>query len=106
MIAGAIVLLAPRNVSVSASTRPAEFAQVQAIIQQRCTVCHSARPTQPGFTSAPKGVLLDTPERIRAQTQQLAQQIRSRTMPIGNLTHMTEAEREQVLNWIAHGAPR
>lgn len=106
MIAGAILLLAPRNVSVSASTRPAEFTQVQAIIQQRCTVCHSARPTQPGFASAPKGVLLDTPERIDAQTQQLAQQIRSRTMPIGNLTHMTEAEREQVLNWIAHDAPR
>jgi uncharacterized membrane protein len=83
-----------------------EFAQVQAVIQQRCAVCHSARPTQPGFVSAPKGVLLDTAEHIGAQTQQIAQQIRSRTMPIGNLTHMSEAERELVLNWIARGAPR
>jgi len=105
MIAGAMVLLAPRGQAVTPA-RTVEFAQVQAVIQQRCAVCHSARPTQPGFVSAPKGVLLDTPEHIGAQIQQIAQQIRSRTMPIGNLTHMSEAERELVLSWIAHGAPR
>lgn len=106
MIAGAIVLLMPRGQAVTTTARSVEFAQVQAVIQQRCAVCHSARPTQPGFVSAPKGVLLDTAEHIGAQTQQIAQQIRSRTMPIGNLTHMSEAERELVLNWIARGAPR
>lgn len=106
MIAGAIVLLMPRGQAVTTTARTVEFAQVQAVIQQRCAVCHSARPTQPGFVSAPKGVLLDTAEHIGAQTQQIAQQIRSRTMPIGNLTHMSEAERELVLNWIARGAPR
>jgi len=26
-------------------------------------------------------------------------------MPIGNLTCMTEAERNQLLDWIRHGAP-
>jgi uncharacterized membrane protein len=34
------------------------------------------------------------------------QQLRSRAMPLGNLTGMTEEERAAVLAWIEHGARR
>jgi len=68
-------------------------------------VCHAEKPTQPGFSAAPKGVMLDTPQRILVQTAQMRQQLAARTMPIGNLTQMTDDERAQVIAWIDAGAP-
>jgi uncharacterized membrane protein len=81
------------------------FARIQAIVAQRCTTCHSANPTQSGFTAAPNGLLLDTPERILAHTQQMRQQIATRAMPLGNITGITEEERTEMLAWIDRGAP-
>ena len=43
--------------------------------------------------------------RILAQTAQMRQQLATRTMPLGNLTHMTDDERAQVIAWIDRGAP-
>jgi hypothetical protein len=37
----------------------AQFTQVKGIIDQRCVSCHAAHPTQPGFATAPAGVMLD-----------------------------------------------
>ena len=34
---------------------------------QRCAVCHSLHPTQPGFSAPPKGIAFDTPEQIEAR---------------------------------------
>jgi uncharacterized membrane protein len=83
-----------------------EFQRVQLIFKHRCVSCHSARPTQPGFIAAPSGVLLDTPERILVRLPQIHQQVFARTMPVGNLTGLTEEERAQMLAWIERGAPR
>jgi uncharacterized membrane protein len=81
------------------------FVRIQAIVAQRCTSCHSANPTQSGFTSPPNGLLLDTPERILAHTEQMRQQIATRAMPLGNITGITEEERSEMLAWIDRGAP-
>jgi uncharacterized membrane protein len=81
------------------------FVRIQGIVAQRCTSCHSAKPTQPGFTAPPNGVLLDTPERILARTEQMRQQIATRAMPLGNTTGITEEERAEMLAWIERGAP-
>jgi uncharacterized membrane protein len=81
------------------------FARIQAIVAQRCTSCHSANPTQSGFTAPPNGLLLDTPERILAHTEQMRQQIATRAMPLGNITGITEEERSEMLAWIDRGAP-
>jgi uncharacterized membrane protein len=40
------------------------FAQAQAVIARRCLPCHSAVPTQPGFSAAPNGVSFESPEQI------------------------------------------
>jgi len=75
-------------------------------VAQRCASCHAEAPTQEGFAVAPKGILLDTPERIRAHAQKIhAQAVATKAMPIGNLTGMTDAERAQLAAWIAAGAP-
>jgi uncharacterized membrane protein len=81
------------------------FARIQAIVAQRCTSCHSANPTQSGFNAPPNGLLLDTPERILAHTEQMRQQIATRAMPLGNITGITEEERSEMLAWIDRGAP-
>ena len=81
------------------------FVHIEAIVARRCAGCHSAKPTQSGFTAAPNGVLLDTPARILARTDQIRQQIATRAMPAGNVTGITEEERAEVLAWIERGAP-
>ena len=81
------------------------FADVEAIMARRCQACHAQSPTQPGFIAAPAGVVLDTPAAILANLQKTELQLRTRAMPIGNLTQMTEEERMTVLKWIEDGAP-
>jgi len=81
---------------------PVDFAQVQAIVAVRCAVCHAEHPSL--VASAPAGVLLDTPERIRAQRQRIwVQAVQLRAMPLGNVTQATEAERSVLDRW-ARGA--
>ena len=84
---------------------PVAFAQVKAVIDSRCISCHAAKPTQPGFAAPPAGVMLETPEQLRAQAQRVHQQVVvARVMPIGNLTGITEEERALIARWFAQGA--
>jgi len=97
------VVIAPRR--PDAADAPA-FAEVQAIVVQRCAGCHAEHPTRDGFAVAPKNVLLHTPEAIAAQAQKIYEQaVATRAMPIGNLTGMTDAERAKLGAWFAAGAP-
>ena len=77
-------------------------AQATAIVQRRCVTCHSANPTNDQFRSAPAGVVLDTTEQIRARADQIkAQAVDSTAMPLGNMTGMTDQERQALGAWIA-----
>jgi uncharacterized membrane protein len=81
------------------------FAQVAAIVEQRCAVCHSMTPTNSSFSSPPAGIAFDTPEQIQARAAAIEEQaVRTRAMPLGNATEMTDAERELLGRWIAQGA--
>lgn len=89
----------------AASTGGNDFAKIEGVIQERCTVCHSASPTSPLFSTAPAGFLLDTPEQMRAQVDKIhAQTIATQIMPLGNITQMTQDERDLLAQWIAQGA--
>lgn len=95
-----------KSVAVRAISSGVPFALVAPIIAQRCTVCHGAKPTQAGFTSAPLGIKFDTPAQIKAQVAAIkAQSVTGRGMPLGNITHMTDKERALLGKWIADGAP-
>jgi uncharacterized membrane protein len=98
--------IAPGRAPVPAASSAAGFARVASIVGQRCTGCHSANPTQPGFAAPPKGVVFDTPAQIVSQAAQIHAQTSTRVMPIGNLTGMTDAERAAIADWVARGAPR
>ena len=72
-IAGVVVLLAtvwatkPDVQPAAAVAAPATFAQVQAIVTQRCVLCHSAAVQS-------KGVRLDSADEIARQAQAIYQQ--------------------------------
>jgi len=84
---------------------PADFAEVQRIIAQRCQVCHSAQPQFPGITEAPKGVMFDRPAEILARAQDIRRQVVIlRAMPLNNLTGLEEDERAAIASWLAAGA--
>ena len=51
------------------------------------------------------GLLLETPEEIRARAAMINQQVWvTRVMPPGNLTHITEPERRLIARWFKGGA--
>ena len=89
----------------AAGAAPVTFAQVAPVIAARCAPCHAVSPTQDGFDSPPAGVVLETPEAIAARSSTIATLVRSRVMPPGNLTGMTDEERDLVAGWVAAGAP-
>jgi uncharacterized membrane protein len=96
------VLIRPQNES-TAGTTAVQFAQVARIVDQRCAACHSQHPTK--VDAAPRGIKLDTPQEIKAQASAIEQQaIETRAMPLGNVTRMTQAERDLLGRWIGQGA--
>jgi uncharacterized membrane protein len=104
--AGALVPRPTPHAAAAGGSDAAQFVAIQRIVAARCVPCHAAAPTQPGFATAPKGLMLDTPETLLTHAVLIAPQVAAGTMPIGNLTGMTDAERAQLLDWIRHGAPR
>jgi uncharacterized membrane protein len=105
-LAGVAIWIRPASAPASTQpSAPVSFAVAHAIVAQRCAVCHSAKPTEPGFSAPPKGIAFDTPREIKAQVQLILQQaVVQQTMPLGNLTHMTQAERASLGAWIRQGA--
>ena len=106
---GAIVVItAPQAVAIDpalAAGPKVSFATAQAIVQTRCVTCHAPTPTNPTVISAPSGVMLDTPERIGAYAERIyVRSVHTRTMPLGNVTGMSDEERLALGAWIAQGA--
>lgn len=88
--------------AISASSGPVTFAEVRHVIDRRCAVCHSARPTDVTFGVAPAGVMFDTPEQIIAKSDRIgARAVVTRTMPPGNRTNITDAERALIGRWLS-----
>jgi uncharacterized membrane protein len=99
------ILIAPRS-AVQSSAAKVTFAQAQAVIARRCQPCHSTQPTQPGFPVAPSGVMFDSPDQIVGRAQQIYQQaVVTKNMPLGNLTNITQEQRDLVAAWVQSGAP-
>jgi uncharacterized membrane protein len=99
LIAALVVLARPEPIASSAVAAPASFAQVQAIVEQRCAVCHNA-------AVANKAIALHTPELITRHAQAIYQQtVVLKAMPMNNATGITDAERQTLARWFAAGAP-
>jgi len=89
--------------SAPAGAAAVPFARAQAIVQARCVPCHSAQPTK--VDAAPLGIVFDNPQQIEAQASLIERvAVSSKTMPLGNATGMTQAERDELGAWIRQGA--
>jgi uncharacterized membrane protein len=108
ILLGVFVALMPEPPGITGARTGAnqvQFAQVQTIIQQRCVACHAAHPTQPGFASAPAGVMLDDPDGVKRNAARIYQQaVQLKAMPLANMTNMTDLERAQLGAWFQAGA--
>ncbi len=102
VLIGVIVWLrpAPPASSAPAAARPAvSAAQVQAVIAQRCAMCH-------GEALQSKGVRLDSPAELKRHAQAVYQQaVVTKLMPINNATGITDEERALIGDWFRAGAP-
>jgi uncharacterized membrane protein len=102
LIAACVAALAPR---AAPGAGAASFAEVRRVIDERCTGCHSERPSFQGFAQPPLGLMLDSGERMRQHAGAIHKQaVASRAMPPGNLTRMTDEERALLGRWIQSGA--
>ncbi len=100
-------VLATKSVASSADSAPgnapkpsenASFAQVQAVMQARCVLCHGAQVQM-------KNVRLDSPEQMKLHAQAVYQQVVvTKQMPMNNSTQITDAERALVGDWFKAGA--
>ncbi|MFK3826073.1 urate hydroxylase PuuD [Pseudomonas yamanorum] len=96
---------APAPAEAAPAQASVDFDKVHGVIQERCAVCHSAKPTSPLFSTAPAGVMFDTPQQIQQMAPRIqAQAVASQIMPLGNITQMTQQERDLIGTWITQGA--
>jgi len=99
VVAATVAWLLPTPLPpVAKSAPPPNFGQVQAIVAERCQMCHNAAMPS-------KNVRLDSPEEIKGHAQQVYQQaVVLRLMPLNNATQITDAERAQIGRWFEAGA--
>ena len=111
ILAVVAVVAAPRSparISVGGPSGPIvpAFADVRAILEERCVPCHSSTPTHPMTQVAAAGVAFDTPPEIANWAARINERVVvTRTMPLANTTGMTEEERDVVARWFEAGAP-
>ena len=95
-----IIATAPKSHTPVVAMTKVDTSVIFAIVQQRCVSCHAPAPEFAGFTSAPLGVELDSREKLMQHAERVYQTaVITRTMPLGNLTQITEAERQQIAAW-------
>ncbi len=95
----AIWLAPPPRPPAAALPAKVSLAEVTAVMEQRCVICHNAQVQQ-------KNVALHTPELIRQQAQAIYQQtVVLKLMPMNNSTQITDAERALIQRWFETGAP-
>ncbi len=101
LLVAAIVALAPRGEAAAGGAQPVgpvPFAAVQAILAQRCYMCHGEQVQM-------KNVRLDSTGGVKTHAQALYQQVVvTKVMPLNNATGITDAERVQIKRWFEAGA--
>lgn len=84
---------------------PVGFSRVEEIVTARCLPCHSAHPTDKQFTVAPKNVMFDNADAVRAMAPRIkAMAVDSHQMPYLNRTNISDVERAELGAWIDSGA--
>lgn len=98
ILLGAAFISAPKKEGACKSN--ISTADVSQIFARRCIHCHSSKPTDDVFKTAPNGVMFNTNADIEKLKDKILQRVViTRTMPMNNKTAMTDEEREEVRCW-------
>ena len=97
-------LISPKKNELSSELQEQKITnvQIQSIIKQRCSACHSENNTDEIFTSAQAGVVFSDITSIEQWAPRIkARVIDSKDMPFMNKTKMTDKERQTLSIWLA-----
>ncbi len=98
ILLGAMWLAYPK--SVGHQQQAVSSIEAMAIIASRCSGCHAGNPSFAGLSSPPGGLILETVEHIESHADSIYQNsVLTHTMPPGNLTGITDAERQALAAW-------
>lgn len=73
------------------------FEDIKPIFEARCKMCHNA--------NSGRGDWQDYDQAFKKRVQ-IKLRVKNKTMPMGNVTRMTEEERYQVIMWVDQGAKK
>ena len=96
------ILVGEPKVSAAAQayTASTHFPTVRDTVLGRCAMCHAAEPSYEGIYHAPKGVVLETDGAIAEHAKEIYLQAgRSHAMPPGNVTQISDKERQLLVTW-------
>ena len=100
-LAVAVTMTAPSSRDSSAGP-PVGDVEVLGITDAHCVSCHAREPAHPAFDAAPKNIVLENVDDLRRYADLVdLHSVRTRTMPLGNLTGMTDEERARLGAWLA-----
>lgn len=101
LVAGLVIVTAPEpREPVQASGPKVSITEAWSVVQSRCSSCHASQPTNEAFSTAPLGIELDTIDGLRLNAERVYfAAVINQTMPLGNLTGMTDAERYVIAHW-------
>ena len=105
LLIGVVAVVGFISLETLRGRRPVDYAEARTVVNRRCIGCHSEHPTNRAFPIAPKGVKLDS----ALQMKQYARRIKARaaverTMPLANMSGMTDEERWVLGRWVETGA--
>ncbi|KXJ44305.1 MULTISPECIES: urate hydroxylase PuuD [Marinobacter] len=77
-----------------------------ALINTHCVACHASSPGHPAFQAPPAGIKLENLSLLAMHADKVRQAaVDSHYMPLGNLTGMTNEERQLLGQWLQHNKP-
>ncbi len=97
--------IAPQSIELTAKQKQQTVtaAQVETIIEQRCSACHSSNNTDDIFKSAQAGIIFNGISSIEQWAPRIqARVIDAKDMPFMNKTQMTDDERNTLAIWLAN----
>jgi len=102
---GVVAVAGSTSCETARGQRPVSYAEARTVVNRRCIECHSEQPTNHAFPIAPQGVMLDTALQMKQYARRIKARVAvERTMPIANMSGMTDEERRVLGRWVETGA--
>ena len=101
MLAVLAAAMVPAKIEAQKGEAVLTDVQAMLIVGQRCVSCHAVNPANPSFASAPAGIVLETVEQALTVKERMILALQTGYMPLGNMTNMTDQERQQLMVWLS-----